>query len=73
MSETDIYKKMSSKYYDECETYLLENKRLINENQLLKEQLKILKEDITAIYNEMMSLDIILKKEQEDFEDIEVI
>lgn len=55
------------------ETYLLENKRLINENQLLKEQLKILKEDITAIYNEMMSLDIILKKEQEDFEDIEVI
>lgn len=48
--------------------YLIKTK---NENQLLKEQVKIIKEDITAVYNEMVSLDIIHKVEIDD--DVELL
>lgn len=44
---------------------------LEKENQLLKEQLKIIKEDITAVYQEMISLDIIHKVETD--EDVELL
>lgn len=45
-----------------------EKEKLQKQNELLEEQLKILKEDVTAIYQEMISLDIINKKESEDIE-----
>lgn len=44
---------------------------LEKENQLLKEQVKIIKEDVTAVYQEMISLDIIQKVETDD--DVELL
>lgn len=48
-----------------------ENIRLKKENELLKEELKELKEGITGVYNNMNALEIINKKElEEDIEEI---
>lgn len=44
--------------------------RLENENSLLKEELSNLKNDITRVYNTMISLEAINKKELEDIEEI---
>ena len=44
---------------------------LEKENQLLKEQIKIIKEDVTAVYQEMISLDIIHTVETDD--DVELL
>ena len=46
-------------------------RELEKENDLLKEQLKIIKEDVTAVYQEMISLDIIHKVEIDD--DVELL
>ena len=46
-------------------------KKLLNENELLKEELKELKDGIIGVYNNMNSLEIINKKELE--EDIEML
>lgn len=60
--------------YDELEKsldfVLKEKQKLINENELLKEELTNLKNDITRVYNTMISLETINKLE---FEEIEVI
>ena len=45
-------------------------KKLLNENELLKEELKELKDGIIGIYNNMNSLEIINKHELEDIEEI---
>ena len=38
---------------------------LLKENELLKEQLKILKDEIKTIYNDMIAIDIINEKEMD--------
>ena len=49
----------------------IENARkLKRENELLKEQLKILKDEITTIYNDMIALDTINEKELEEIEEL---
>ena len=53
---------------DEKESYVA---RLIKENELLKEELQNLKNDITRVYNTMISLEQINKHELSD--DIEEI
>lgn len=69
---------------DEIRTVIIGNKKIMlnknaydeyiklkKENQLLKEELKELKEGITGIYNNMNALEIINKKElEEDIEEI---
>jgi cell division septum initiation protein DivIVA len=50
------------------EELLEENNRLKKENDLLKEELKELKDGIIGIYNNMNSLEIINKHEMEDIE-----
>ena len=46
-------------------------KKLLNENELLKEELKELKDGIIGVYNNMNSLEIINKHELEsDIEEI---
>lgn len=45
-------------------------KKLLNENELLKEELKELKDGIIGVYNNMNSLEIINKHEQEEIEEI---
>lgn len=52
---------------DEKESYVA---RLIKENELLKEELTNLKNDITRVYNTMISLETINKEELEDIEEI---
>ncbi len=50
---------------------ITENKKLKKENELLKEELKELKDGITGIYNNMNSLEIINKHELEsDIEEL---
>lgn len=46
-------------------------RELEKENQLLKEQVKTIKEDVTVVYQEMISLDIIQKVETDD--DVELL
>lgn len=48
-----------------------EREKLQKENELLKEELTNLKNDITRVYNTMISLEIINKQELEN--DIEVL
>lgn len=43
-------------------------KKLLKENELLKEELKELKDGITGVYNNMNSLEIINKYEMEEIE-----
>ena len=43
-------------------------KKLLKENELLKEELKELKDGIIGVYNNMNSLEIINKHEMEDIE-----
>lgn len=46
-------------------------KKLLKENELLKEELKELKDGIIGVYNNMNALEIINKKElEEDIEEI---
>lgn len=45
-------------------------KKLLNENELLKEELTNLKNDITRVYNTMISLETINKQELEEIEEI---
>ena len=55
------------------ESYNSTKKELYNlkkENELLKEELKELKEGIQGIYNNMVSLEIINKHELEEVEEI---
>lgn len=47
-----------------------ENIKLKKENELLKEELKELKDGIIGIYNNMTALEIINKKEMEDIEEL---
>lgn len=48
-----------------------ENRKLQKENELLKEELKELKDGIIGVYNNMNALEIINKKElEEDIEEI---
>lgn len=44
--------------------------KTIKENELLKEELTNLKNDITRVYNTMISLETINKKEMEEVEEI---
>lgn len=52
------------------EELLEENIRLKKENELLKEELKELKDGIIGVYNNMNALEIINKKETEEIEEI---
>ena len=45
-------------------------KKLLNENELLKEELTNLKNDITRVYNTMISLETINKQELDEIEEI---
>lgn len=45
-------------------------KKLLKENELLKEELQELKDGITGVYNNMNSLEIINKYEMEEVEEI---
>lgn len=45
---------------------MTENRKLQKENELLKEELKELKDGIIGIYNNMNALEIINKKELEE-------
>ena len=47
-----------------------ENRKLQKENELLKEELKELKDGIIGVYNNMNSLEIINKYEMEEVEEI---
>lgn len=47
-----------------------ERERLQNENELLREELTNLKNDIRRVYNTMISLEQINKNELEDIEEI---
>lgn len=47
--------------------------KLIKENELLKEELQNLKNDITRVYNTMISLEQINKHELSQYEEIEEI
>lgn len=49
---------------------MTENRKLQKENELLKEELKELKDGIIGIYNNMNSLEIINKHEMEEVEEI---
>ena len=49
---------------------LKEYNKLLKENDLLKEELKELKDGIIGIYNNMNALEIINKKEMEEVEEI---
>jgi hypothetical protein len=55
---------------DEKESYVA---TLIKENELLKEELQNLKNDITRVYNTMISLEQINKHELSQYEEIEEI
>lgn len=44
--------------------------RLQKENELLREQLKVLKDDIKIAYCDLMALDLITKKENEEIEEL---
>ena len=48
----------------------IEIEKLKNENELLKEQLKVLRESINNLYNESVSLDIIDENEMSHMEEI---
>lgn len=63
--ENADYKKLSCDEIAILKDYIT---NLQKENQRLKEQLKTLKEDITAVYNEMIALEIIDK--HDDIEEI---
>lgn len=58
-------------YHDElgkkAKEYIIKIKK---ENELLKEELTNLKNDITRVYNTMISLETINKEEMEDIEEI---
>lgn len=60
---------MNKEYIDLMNRY----KRLENENELLKEELQNLKNDITRVYNTMISLEQINKHELSQYEEIEEI
>lgn len=63
MSEVDMYNNIANKCYDYT--------KLKKENELLKEELTNLKNDITRVYNTMISLESINKQELEsDIEEI---
>lgn len=47
-----------------------EKQKLMNENELLKEELTNLKNDITRVYNTMIALETINKHELEEIEEI---
>lgn len=47
-----------------------EREKLQKENDLLKEELTNLKNDITRVYNTMISLETINKRELEDIEEL---
>lgn len=55
---------------DEEESYVA---KLIKENELLKEELQNLKNDVTRVYNTMISLEQINKHELSQYEEIEEI
>lgn len=52
---------------EELEDFMV---KIIKENELLKEELKELKDGITGIYNNMNALEIINKHETEEMEEI---
>ena len=52
------------------EELLEENIKLKKENDLLKEELKELKDGIIGVYNNMISLETINKQEMEEVEEI---
>jgi prefoldin subunit 5 len=60
--------------YDELEKALdfvsEEKQKLMKENELLKEELTNLKNDITRVYNTMISLETINKHELEEIEEL---
>lgn len=49
---------------------LKEYNKVLKENELLKEELTNLKNDITRVYNTMISLETINKQELEEVEEI---
>lgn len=49
---------------------LKEYNKVLKENELLKEELTNLKNDITRVYNTMISLETINKQELEEIEEI---
>lgn len=53
-----------------CDRLITEYYTLKEENKLLKEELKELKDGIIGIYNNMNALEIINKHEMEDIEEI---
>lgn len=68
---------------DEIRTVIIDNKKIMlnkngyieitklkKENELLKEELTNLKNDITRVYNTMISLETINKEELEEVEEI---
>lgn len=80
MAVLDIIENIKSYENEECCIIVLnqkENKALLKyitelqkENELLKEELTNLKNDITRVYNTMISLETINKKEMEEVEEI---
>lgn len=64
---------MDGKIIMSIESYNNTEKELYNlrkENELLKEELKELKDGIEGVYNNMIALETINKKETEDIEEI---
>ena len=58
-------------YIQRIKELVIKNDKLKKENELLKEELKELKEGIIGIYNNMNALEIINKKElDEEIEEI---
>lgn len=62
---------MSLEEYQKALDFVSEEKlKLLKENELLKEELTNLKNDITRVYNTMISLETINKEELEEIEEI---
>lgn len=57
-------------FLERCKKISRENEILKKENELLKEELKELTGRIDGLYNTMISLEVINKKEIEDIEEI---
>lgn len=65
---------MNLEEYQKALDFVSEEKlRLLKENELLKEELQNLKNDITRVYNTMISLEEINKHELLSHEEIEEI
>ena len=60
----------SEKICERFDNIFTEYNKLRKENELLKEELKELKDGIIGVYNNMNALEIINKKELEEIEEI---